>query len=427
MPALNLTEGQKQLLWFIRIRYVGIVFMLLIILIMYIPGNIIIPVLPNLIILGVGILVTSIYLLLMRRSKVFSENIFFVFSRISCDLIIITLAIHFTGGIESPFKLVYVVEMAAISVVGFEKIALLLSTQAGGLYFLACYLEAIQRIKHFPIVASPETLYLNVPYVASKSISLWLCCLAVVYIVAFLAERLRDKQRQIEELSNSKLEFMNLVMHEAKSPLTSIMGYTDLLSNGMLGPIADKQREPLQIIKRQSKRILDMANDLLHIARLESGRVRIEKKPINLPEVIRRSVEEIAPTAKERNVTIITEFGPNLPVVQADEERLTNVLINLLSNAIKFSHADGKIYINVSSHKNDVLVDVRDEGIGIEEHDLPHIFDKFYRSSKESAERKGTGLGLALSKIIVESHGGKIWATSPGHGKGSAFHFTLPL
>ncbi|HTY13968.1 MAG TPA: ATP-binding protein, partial [Candidatus Omnitrophota bacterium] len=121
------------------------------------------------------------------------------------------------------------------------------------------------------------------------------------------------------------------------------------------------------------------------------------------------------------------EVDPNLPLVKIDDLKVLEVLINLLSNAIKFSNEGGKVYITASGTPDEISVSVRDEGHGIESQDIPHIFEKFYRAQKESSKLKGTGLGLSLCKSIVERHSGRIWAESPGRGKGATFHFTLPV
>jgi len=238
---------------------------------------------------------------------------------------------------------------------------------------------------------------------------------------------LREKQKQIEALSDAKMDFMNLVMHEARSPLTSVLGYTDLIAGQKFGPVTDRQIEPLSIIKRQSQRILNLINDLLTLARIESGKTKFEKKPANILDVAANALEEMAPMINEKKILLVQEFDFKTPPVSMDEDKITEVFINLLSNAVKFSNEDGKIFLTISPSGKEVTVSVRDEGLGIDPADLPHIFEKFYRAGKESSERKGTGLGLALCKSIVESHGGRLWAVSAGHGKGAVFYFTLPL
>jgi signal transduction histidine kinase len=181
------------------------------------------------------------------------------------------------------------------------------------------------------------------------------------------------------------------------------------------------------IVRRQSRRILDLVTDLLDLARLESGRANINKKPASLTEIAGRTVEEMRPQFDVKKLSLIQEFDPGTPPVNVDEDKIHHVFTNLLTNAIKFSNEGDKIFISVRPEGKEALVSVRDEGLGIDPRDVPHIFEKFYRASGESAQRKGTGLGLAVCKSIIQAHEGTIWAVSAGVGQGVVFYFTLPL
>jgi signal transduction histidine kinase len=339
----------------------------------------------------------------------------------------ITAVIHFTGGVESTLAPLYLLDLIAISIFGFERIAYLLSFEAGIFFLINSLLERFLIIKHYQLTFMPSSLYLNSSYAVSKAMGLFFASLLSIYIVSFLLQRMRDKQKQIEVLSKGQLDFMNAVMHEVKSPLTSIMGYAEMLSEQKLGPLSDPQKEPVEVINRQSRRILDMINDLLDLARIESGVFKLDKKPLSLIEVACKVIEEMEPSLDARKLVLVQEFDPAVPAVNVDEGKITEVFTNLLSNAAKFSNIGGKIFFSIAPQGTEVLVSIRDEGLGINPVDLPHIFEKFYRASKESMERKGTGLGLAICKTIVEAHGGKIWAVSAGFGQGAVFYFTLPL
>jgi signal transduction histidine kinase len=427
MGDKTLSEEQKLILWFIHLRWGAILLILSVIITSIFPGRLRIPLIPNFIIIGIAILYNLLYPFIVRRFRPFSENITFTYLRVTADLLVVTFLIHFTGGVESPFKLLYLLELTAIAITGFERAAYLLAAQGAALFWLVCFLESNFFIRHYRLIDRPGTLYLNINYCFSLALALLLCSILIIYISSYLAERLREKQRQVEELSRAKLDFVNIVMHETKSPLTSIIGYTDLLDSQSLGPITEKQKEPLGVIKRQSQRILAMANDLLSLARIESGMAKIDKKPASLAELTGRVIEEFGPQLEERKISLIQEFDPKLPDVPLDEDKMIEVFTNLFSNAIKFSDNGGKIFLSISPRDKEVLVSIRDEGLGIEPADLLHIFEKFHRGSKESAERKGTGLGLTLVKSIIESHGGKIWAVSAGRGQGAVFYFTLPV
>jgi signal transduction histidine kinase len=427
MKKERLTEKQIITLWFVYLRWGMILLMLTVVLTSIYPGRLRFPLVPNLIIIGIGALYNLIYPFLVKRSQRFSENIFYIYLRVTADLLVIVFAVHFTGGVESPFKLLFLLEFAAISIAGLENIAYLLAAQASVMYLAVCYLEAYGFIRHYRLVDLPSTLYSSVNYGVSKALALFLSSCMLIYVASYLADRLREKQKQIEELSTAQLDFMNMVIHEIKSPLTSIIGYSELMSEQKLGPVSDSQKEPLAIVRRQSHRILDLVTDLLDLARLESGRANINKKPASLAEVAGRTVEEMRPQLDVKKLSLIQEFDPGTPPVNIDEDKIHHVFTNLLTNAIKFSNEGNKIFLSIRPEEKEVLVSVRDEGLGIDPRDVPHIFEKFYRASGESAQRKGTGLGLAVCKSIIQAHEGTIWAVSAGVGQGVVFYFTLPL
>ncbi|OGB89706.1 hypothetical protein A2625_06245 [candidate division WOR-1 bacterium RIFCSPHIGHO2_01_FULL_53_15] len=424
---IKLTEKQTTTLWFVRLRWAAIGLLIAVIIASDVLGNLHIPLLPNFILIAFAIAYNLTYPYLIRRFLWFTENIFFTYLRATTDLTVITLMIHFTGGVGSPLLSLYLLELALLAIGGFVIPAYILSGVASLMYVAVTYLEANFIVPHYQLLDQPSSDYLNMYFGRSKATAFFLMALVLVYAVSYLIDRIKEKQKKIEELSDSKIDFMNTVMHEAKSPLTSVLGYIELVAAEKLGPLTAGQKEAALIIKRQSQRLLAMINDLLGLARLEADKTRIEKTRVNLADLISRVVEEFGSQLKEKNVEVVQEIGLTDPTVNLDESKIIEVMTNLLSNALKFSNEGGKIFISVSAQGNEVEVAVRDEGLGIDPADLPRIFEKFYRASKESAERKGTGLGLALSKSIVELHGGRIWVVSAGHGKGAVFYFALPL
>jgi signal transduction histidine kinase len=339
----------------------------------------------------------------------------------------VTVLVHFTGGVSSPLVYLYFLLLVAGSVFGYKTIDYVLACQLTLFFLASCLLEALELIPHYSLAFIPDKLYYDFSHLSAATASLLLASLLITFTTSYLSERLREKQRRIEQLSTAQVDFLNAVMHEAKSPLTSIIGYVDLMEKKSLGPITNEEAKSLQIIKRQSQRILAMVNDLLSIARLESGHTKFDKRPANLQEIASRVIEELTPALAGKKLSLVKEFDSRTPVVSLDEDKMVEVLTNLLSNAVKFSNEGGRIFISISSLGQEALVSVRDEGVGIHPTDLPHIFERFYRASKESTERKGTGLGLALCRTIVEGHGGRLWAVSAGPGQGAVFHFTLPL
>ncbi|MCX5711200.1 MAG: ATP-binding protein [Candidatus Omnitrophica bacterium] len=242
-------------------------------------------------------------------------------------------------------------------------------------------------------------------------------------------ERTRDLSRalaKLEAVSRRKSDFISSVSHELRTPLTSIKGYAAILLTGKLGDLPKDIRERLDKINRHSDELVHMVNDLLDIARIESGKVAMRKESLNLKSITEKISDLLSVQLKEKHIALIIDTADNAASISADRSQFERVFINLLSNAIKFTPEKGKI--TVTSHKTDagVQVDVTDTGCGIPEAALSAIFEEFYRVDNAiNQEVKGTGLGLSLVKHIIEAHGGKIWVKSKV-GTGSTFSFTIP-
>jgi signal transduction histidine kinase len=241
------------------------------------------------------------------------------------------------------------------------------------------------------------------------------------------------------ELSQAKSDFIAIVSHELRSPLTSILGFTDLLVQGEPGSLNATQKDFMEIISQNTRRLIDLINNLLNLSKIEAGKVELKKEPLDLEKTVHGVLHNLrlAITEKKINVRVLPPAEPLAPI-PADENQLTAILINLLTNAIKYIPVQGEVVISFKDTANFVEVHMIDNGDGIEAKDMSHIFDRFYRSAKAKAEHViGTGLGLAISKLLVEMHGGKIWAESPVIDKeifswdkrnrnGAKFVFTLP-
>jgi signal transduction histidine kinase len=247
-------------------------------------------------------------------------------------------------------------------------------------------------------------------------------------------ERTRELKQllsEVENLSKRKTEFISSVSHELRTPLTSIKGYAAILLAGKLGDIPDQVKERLEKINRHSDELVHMVNDLLDIARIESGKVIMKQEPIRIKEAMERAIDLLAVQAKEKKIELKSGVAPEAQTVFADPAQVERIFINLIGNAMKFTPPGGSITIVAraarSAPNNMAEVDVMDTGCGIPPEAQKAIFEEFYRVDNPINEQvKGTGLGLALVKNIVEAHGGKIWVKSK-IGEGSTFSFTIPL
>jgi signal transduction histidine kinase len=213
------------------------------------------------------------------------------------------------------------------------------------------------------------------------------------------------------------------LVHELRTPLTSIIGYTKLMLDHELEPATE--RRFLETIHREATRLSGLINDFLDLVRLESGRVKITKKPVQIRQLLEECIAIMRPQAEPRKIKIKLSIPPGPSYIPADEDRLRRVILNLLSNAIKFNRDEGLVEVKVELEGKEVRISVSDTGIGILPEELPYIFEKFYRGRAEE-EVSGSGLGLSIAKQIVEAHGGRIWVESTP-GQGSTFTFTLPL
>ena len=238
---------------------------------------------------------------------------------------------------------------------------------------------------------------------------------------------LRDvtKEREIDSMKN---EFVSMVSHELRTPLAAMRGATENLLAGITGELNQVQNNCILLIGRNIERLSRLISDLLDISRIEAGKIQIIKQPVDIAALVNESLNFLKEIAKGKNISLTANCPEGIPQVEADSDRLIQVITNLVGNALKFTPNGGKITVDVSKKDDSLQIDVSDTGSGIPYQDLEKIFDKFYQVTRlnNQAVIKGTGLGLTIAKGIVEKHGGKIWVESEV-GKGSKFSFTLPV
>jgi two-component system phosphate regulon sensor histidine kinase PhoR len=229
------------------------------------------------------------------------------------------------------------------------------------------------------------------------------------------------------ELDRMKSDFISIVSHELKTPLTSIKGFVRLIAAERVGPVTEKQRHYLDVVQKQTESLTVLINDLLDLSRIEAGIIEVGHEPLILTEVIGGVVQQLDNLAQEKGITLRVEVAGDLPLISGDNARLGQVFINLIHNAIKFTPQGGDIRVKAVSMGEHCLVKISDTGIGISAQDLPRIFDKFYQVDSSSTRRQsGTGLGLSISKQLVTAHGGEMWVNSI-KGKGTTFSLTIPF
>ncbi|MBC7249979.1 MAG: GAF domain-containing protein, partial [Anaerolineae bacterium] len=236
----------------------------------------------------------------------------------------------------------------------------------------------------------------------------------------------RDITREVEA-ERAKSEFVSTVSHELRTPLTSIKGYTDLLCMGAVGEVNENQQRFLNIIKSNVDRLTMLVHELLDISRIETGRLKLDLRPLSMAQIVNELILAMRAQAEEKGVDLTAHVPPELPAVRGDHDRVVQILTNLVANACLYTPSGGHVAVEVRPTDGFVQVDVSDTGIGIAPEDQEKIFERFYRGDHPLVrETDGTGLGLPIVKSLVELHGGRIWVTSEV-GKGSTFSFTLPV
>ena len=242
-------------------------------------------------------------------------------------------------------------------------------------------------------------------------------------VVAVLHDITREK-----EVSQMKNDFVSHVSHELKTPLASIMAYSEMLADGEAGD-EKTMKEFCSVIQNQAKRLNRLIEDILNISRIESGLIKVNKGPVSLTILIEEQLQMIKSYAEEKNIQIIGQKPIVFDQVYADKDMISQVIVNLLSNAVKYTRPGGSVTIRTGLDEiaGVAMVSVTDTGVGIPENELCHLFEKFYRVEANKNVAKGTGLGLNLVKQIIEKvHNGRVFVESKV-GVGSTFGFELPL
>lgn len=227
----------------------------------------------------------------------------------------------------------------------------------------------------------------------------------------------------LKKLDHIKSDFVSTVSHDLRSPLTAILGYTELIER--VGPLNEIQIDFLNRVQVSVHNITSLVDDLLNLGRIEAG-FDSRKEKVALDQLIRFSTDNFARRISEKGLTLSMDMPNNFPIVFGNPVQLRQVVDNLIDNAIKYSNQNGSIHIRCAVEENQVIFQVTDSGIGIPNMDLPYVFDKFYRASNVSVDQPGTGLGLAIVKSIVENHQGRIWVESTPN-QGSTFTVVFPL
>ncbi len=237
--------------------------------------------------------------------------------------------------------------------------------------------------------------------------------------------RAREAREQAEAANQAKDDFLAMVSHELRNPLNSMLGWVSILRNKKNDN--ETYDRALDAIERSAKVQNKLVNDLLDISRIANGNLWIERQPVPLVPVVESAIDEVYPAANDKNIDLDVKLDRSIGIVMGDPNRLNQAINNLLQNAIKFTPNGGSITITLSAAETGVSLSIADTGKGISKDFLPFVFER-YRQANETAERSsGLGLGLAITRHIIDLHGGTLSVDSPGEGLGATFTITLPL
>jgi signal transduction histidine kinase len=238
-------------------------------------------------------------------------------------------------------------------------------------------------------------------------------------------DELRRLYEEFETASRHKSEFLASMSHELRTPLNAIIGFSQMMREKMVGDVNEKQAEYLDDIISSGNHLLSLINDVLDLSKVEAGQIELQIAPFSLPDTLEHGVSMIRERATKSGVGLTVDADPEAELVEADERRTHQVIVNLLSNAVKFTPEGGSISVSSARVNGEVHISVADTGPGIAPEDQGRIFEEFQQTELGARALDGTGLGLALSKRLIELQGGRIWVESE-LGRGSTFTFAIP-
>jgi len=442
---LGADEKLKRLRWSVAVRYLMITMVSVITLVCYELGL-------NFDLIGVLIAAIIAFVFNLSSNLVYRDSNypkFWPYMGIVLDMITITLIVHATGGIESIFVPLYLLQLVGTNV-HFSSLAAPTNLVFGGAMFVAMViLEYVGILPHNEVGIFQEKLYLNELYFFSVSITM-ICLMGIStyrsgYVVRSLQtverELLKANQelvklniiysklnRRLKEIDQMKTEFISVASHQMRTPLSAIKWVLRMILDGDLGPLNAQQKEMLVKGYQTNERMITLINDLLNVSRIEEGRFRYRFVHMSIDELIESVIQEIYNVIKKRNIKF--EYKkPKTPTPKAniDPQKIRLVIMNLLDNAVKFTPPGNRVIVSLHHNSNEITFTVTDKGVGIPSNQQHRIFSKFFRADNViRMQTDGSGLGLFIVKNIINNHQGRVWFES-AEGKGTTFSFSLPV
>ncbi|HET9621623.1 MAG TPA: HAMP domain-containing sensor histidine kinase [Kofleriaceae bacterium] len=351
----------------------------------------------------------------------------------SSDVVVLTVAIYFTGGPSSPLLATYVIIVSVLSLLANLGVTLLMTA-----FIVVCFatmmaLMAAGVLPVQPVIGTGG----DVPSVGYALSAVALCALIVGVPAFFSAATLRvlrareasleKRTAQLIQTATQRSQFVASMTHELRTPIHGVQGLSDVIAAGVYGPVTDKQREACASIKRSAQNLLSLIDDLLALTRAEAGKIDARPASVDVPDLLERVTTSVSWMVGTKSLQLSAEIEPDLPEVQSDERWLAHVLVNLVSNAVKFTPEGGKVTVRARRRDAAVVLDVIDTGIGIAPENRAAIFEPFRQAERGDAKGYGgVGLGLALVARLTDLLGATVELESTV-GKGSTFRVIVPV
>lgn len=387
--------------------------------------------------LSIGYFFNLIYFLVLRRNprNISSQMVnFLCVFQIIVDLILYTIVIYMTGGVESLAFLFYffaifmgLIILREKQIIGITLIALLM-------YISIIVLEYAQIIPHIPYFPDGKGYYLDLNITLNNTITVTLAFLSSAFFVSILSQQIRKREEElmrerdrVKDLSEIKEEFISVAAHQIRSPLNSLKWLFRSLLEGDVGKINKKQEHFLEEGRDRTDKLIHVLNDLLDVSKFERGGFAEIKTKVDISNLVYEVLDQYFPNAKEKDIDLQFNYKIRVPEFKVDKEKIKMVIENLVDNAIKYNKDGGVVEIGLKRLNDSIVLSVKDNGIGIPKSEEKKIFSKFFRSKNAKlVEVTGSGLGLYISKEIVDAHQGKIWFKT-SENNGTTFFVELPI
>jgi signal transduction histidine kinase len=351
---------------------------------------------------------------------------------IAADVLVMTSAIYFTGGVLSPLVAIYFVEVAVMALL--TNVGLTITTVVGCFAMYAAMAVMVHTgvlATIPPLVSAPEDV--TTPMLATLLAFMALVTFAPGIYVALIVEQLRKSEKKLAaradelvEAGRAKSEFTANITHELRTPLHGILGLGELLEDGVYGPMSQRQIDAIRTMRGSATGLLGLIDSLLVLARAEALRLEVSEAPVDVGEVVSSVVATGQMLVGRRTLDVAAEIGKDLPVVHTDRQKLVQILVNLLANAIKFTPDDGSVRIEAAAEESGIRIAVRDTGRGIPKHELARIFEPYHQvDGSPVREHGGAGIGLSVVRTLADRlHIGVAVESELGHG--CTFTLTIP-